>query len=279
MTAHSSETVQSSRVRSTQLLPGGLFIWLCCSFGFVVLAFILLPLYEMISQPSLEILMETAADSEVMGSIFLSIWTSMSASLVVFILGTPLAWLMARTQFPGKKIVESVIDLPIMLPHPVIGIALLSLAGRGHWFGEMLGSLGLSVMGSPTGIMMVMGFVGLPFYINAAKSGFESVPQRLENVARSLGASRASTFFRVTIPLCWRHMLAGFIMSTARAISEFGAIVIIAYHPRVAPVLMYERFTSYGLKYSQPVAVWLIAICLVLFVLLRALTLPRRDAE
>jgi molybdate/tungstate transport system permease protein len=76
------------------------------------------------------------------------------------------------------------------------------------------------------------------------------------------------------VPLTWRHMLTGFIMSMARAISEFGAVVIIAYHPMIAPVLMYERFTAYGLKYSQPVAVWLIVICLFLFILLRVVSAP-----
>lgn len=257
-------------------LAGGPFIWLCTSFGFVVMAFVLLPLYEMVSQPSVSILLETARDAEVRESILLSVWTATAAAAIVFILGTPLSWLLARTHFVGKRVVESIIDLPIMLPHPVVGIALLSLAGRGHWLGDILAAGGVRLMGTTTGIIAVMAFVGLPFYINAAKSGFESVPVRLENVSRSLGAGRASTFFRVTVPLCWRHMLAGVIMCTARAVSEFGAIIIVAYHPKVAPVLMYERFTAYGLKYSQPVAVWLITVCLVLFLLLRVITLPQR---
>ncbi|NJB66392.1 molybdate/tungstate transport system permease protein [Desulfobaculum xiamenense] len=259
-------------------LSGGVFPWLCGACGAVVMAFILLPLYEMISQPSLEALTEAASDPEVRQSILLSIWTSGAASAAVFALGTPLAWLLARASFPGRKLVESVIDLPIMLPHPVVGIALLSIAGRGHWLGDALGAAGLRLMGTSFGIVVVMAFVGLPFYVSAAKSGFEGVPARLENVSRSLGAGCAATFLRVTVPLCWRHMLAGFIMCMARAVSEFGAIIIVAYHPRVAPVLMYERFTAYGLRYSQPVAVWLIAVCLVLFLLLRVVTQPSRRA-
>ena len=82
-----------------------------------------------------------------------------------------------------------------------------------------------------------------------------------------------STFARITFPLAWRSMLIGIIMCSARAISEFGAVVIVAYHPMIAPVLLYERFESYGLKYSQPVAVWLVSICLALFLILRILTL------
>jgi molybdate/tungstate transport system permease protein len=128
-------------------------------------------------------------------------------------------------------------------------------------------------MGSVTGIVVVLTFVGLPFYVNAVKNGFENIPPRLENVSRSLGASMFSTFFRITFPLAWRSILIGIIMCSARAISEFGAVVVVAYHPMIAPVLIYERFESYGLVYSQPVAVWLVSICLLLFLVLRILTL------
>ena len=113
-------------------------------------------------------------------------------------------------------------------------------------------------------------------HTNTAKAGFEAIPERLENVSRSLGASAAATFFRVTLPLGWRSMVVGMIMCMARAVSEFGAVVIVAYHPMVAPVMIYERFTAYGLKYSQPVAVWLILVCLVLFLLLRLFSSPMR---
>jgi molybdate/tungstate transport system permease protein len=171
------------------------------------------------------------------------------------------------------------VDLPIMIPHPVIGIALLSLTGRNHWVGRIMADLGIRIMGTTTGIVAVMLFVGLPFFINAVKTGFKSVPRRLENVSRSLGASPTATFVRITFPLTWRSLLVGMIMCMARAISEFGAIVIVAYHPMVAPVMIYERFTAFGLKYSQPVAVWLILICLLLFVLLRILVRPRVYAK
>jgi molybdate/tungstate transport system permease protein len=137
-------------------------------------------------------------------------------------------------------------------------------------------AVGVRVMGSVTGIVAVLLFVGLPFYINAAKAGFEAIPERLEKVSRSLGASMTGTFLRITFPLAWRSMLAGMIMCTARAISEFGAIVIVAYHPMTAPVMIYERFTAYGMKYSQPVAVWLIFVSLLLFLFLRLVSLPKR---
>lgn len=251
------------------VLPGGTFLSLCAACSLVVMAYILLPLYEMVSQPELSQLVEAARDPEVRSSITLSLGTSFGAAALCFLFGTPLAYVLARRDFPGKRVVESVIDLPIMIPHPVVGIALLSLAGRGTWAGDALRALGVQIMGTVTGIVAVLIFVGLPFYINAAKAGFEGVPRRLENVSRSLGAGPWRTFVRVTAPLTWRSLLAGFIMCAARAVSEFGAIIIVAYHPMVAPVLMYERFTAYGLAWSQPVAVLLIAVCLLLFLVLR----------
>jgi len=175
--------------------------------------------------------------------------------------------------------VEAIIDIPIIIPHPVVGIALLSIAGRNYWLGRVFNALGIRIMGSVTGIIMVLIFVGLPFYLNAAREGFAAISPRLESVSRSLGASSVSTFFHITLPLAWRSILIGVVMCCARAISEFGAVVIIAYHPMIAPVLIYERFESMGLKYSQPVAVWLICLCLLLFLLLRVLTLHQKRSS
>ncbi len=242
----------------------------------LVVGFILLPLVEMIRQPTAADLKNSLADADVRRAIRLSITTSGGAALIAFVFGTPFAYLLARRDFPGKRFVESVVDLPIMIPHPVIGIAILSLAGREHWIGRMAAELGIRVMGSVTGIVIVLTFVGLPFYINTVKNGFEAVPVRLEHVARSLGAGAFGTFFRVTFPLAWRSIVVGMILCTARAVSEFGAVVIVAYHPMIAPVMIYERFTAYGLRYSQPVAVWLIFVCLVLFLMLRWLNPGRR---
>lgn len=250
---------------------------LACSTA--VMLFIILPLLQMVVEPSPAALWETLRDGEVLSSLWLSVYTAAIAALIAFLVGTPLAYLLARRNFFGKKLVESIIDLPIVIPHPVVGIAILSLLGRGQPLGRLLSSLGVRIMGSATGIIVVLTFVGLPFYLNAAKAGFESVPLRLEKVSRSLGAGPAATFCRVTFPLCWRHMLSGVIMCAARAVSEFGAVVIVAYHPMIAPVLMYERFTAYGLKYSQPVGVWLILVCLSLFLALRLVSLPIRGSH
>jgi molybdate/tungstate transport system permease protein len=254
-----------------------LFFWISVSCGIMIMAFITLPLIQLLTSPSVGMLKESIQDRDVMRSIWLSIYTAGLAALISFFFGTPLAYILARSNFRGKRLVESIIDLPIAIPHPVVGIAILSVAGKNHWFGHVLAELGIRIMGSVTGIITVLIFVGLPFYLNATKTGFEAISPRLENVSRSLGASLPSTFFRITFPLAWRSMLIGIIMCSARAISEFGAVVIVAYHPMIAPVMIYERFEAYGLKYSQPVAVWLVSISLLLFLILRILTLRNRS--
>ena len=233
------------------------------------LLLITMPLGELLTSSGAGSLIRTIRDPQVMAALVRSLGTSLTAALICLIFGTPLAYLLARRRFPGRKLVEGLVDLPIMIPHPVIGIAILSLAGRNHYFGQLLNDIGIQIMGTYSGIITVLTFVGLPFYVNTAKSGFEAIPVRLEKASRSLGAGMGSTFARVTLPLAWRSMVLGMIMCTARAISEFGAIVIVAYHPMTAPVLIYERFTAYGLEYSQPVAVWLVILSFALFVLMR----------
>jgi len=250
-----------------------LFFWVMIFCAVIIMAFILLPMIQMMTAPSISMLNKTIRDKDVVRSIALSIYTSGCAALISFVLGTPLAYLLSRARFRGKGLIESIIDLPIVIPHPVVGIAILSVAGKNHWIGRIMAELGIRIMGSVTGIVTVLTFVGLPFYINAAKEGFQSVSPRLERVSRSLGASMIATFFRITFPLAGRSILVGGIMCLARAVSEFGAVVIIAYHPMIAPVMIYERFEAYGLTYSQPVAFWLVALCLALFFVLRMLIL------
>ena len=258
---------------------GGFLIWISLASCLTVSAFILLPLIQLLFQPSPESMGQAIGDRNVRKAIGLSLYTAGWAAALSFFFGTPVAYFLARKSFPGKKLVESIVDLPIMIPHPVIGIAILGIVGREHWLGKLLMNAGIRVMGSITGIVAVLTFVGLPFYLNTVKSGIEAIPERLEKVSRSLGASMGQTFLRVILPLAWRSMLVGLILCSARAISEFGAVVIVAYHPMVAPVLIYERFTAYGLKYSQPVAVLLIIVCLLLFIMLRIISLfnARKD--
>jgi molybdate/tungstate transport system permease protein len=163
------------------------------------------------------------------------------------------------------------IELPLLIPHPVAGIALLLVLGRNTALGSGLWALGLQITGSVTGIVCAMVFVSAPLYVSAAREAFDRVDPRFEGVARTLGDSRWQAMRRVTLPLAWRGLLAAAIVMWARAVSEFGAIVILVYHPRVASVLSYERFTAFGLHEALPVAAVLVLLALIPLVALRAL--------
>lgn len=212
------------------------------------------------------------ADLEVQRAIGLSLYASGAACLLALWFGTPLAYLLARGRFPGRELIKALVDLPMVIPHPVIGIALLAAFGRQTAVGRWAEAVGIRIMGSTTGIVAVLLFVGLPFYVNAVREAVEMIPERLEHVSRTLGAGPWRTFFRVVLPLAREGVLSGLVMCGARALSEFGAVVVVAYHPMVAPVLIYERFESFGLQSSRPIAVLLIGLCLTLFLLLRLMS-------
>ena len=244
--------------------------------GLLIFAFITVPILKMITASSPSILLDTLLDSQVANSIVLTLYSALIATIIGFILGVPLAYLLAKTKFKGKRFIEGLIDLPIVVPHSAAGIALLFVFGRNYFMGQVFDTVGLRFIDSLAGIVIAMLFVSVPFLIDSAKEGFKKVDPRLENVARTLGASPWQTFTRISFPLAWRSITAGGIMMWARGISEFGAVMIIAYHPMIAPVLVYERFETYGLNYARPVAVILILTCLIVFIGLRLL-IYRRD--
>jgi molybdate/tungstate transport system permease protein len=194
---------------------------------------------------------------------------------VVF--GTPLAWILARRRFPGRTLVSAALDLPLVIPHPVAGIALLLIFGRESAIGGVLSDLGVSLVSSPLGIIAAMVFVAAPLYVSGAREAIARVDRRFESVAQTLGDTPWVAFRRVTLPLASRGLLASAVVMWARAVSEFGAIVILVHHPRTVSVLSYDRFTTYGLTEVIPVAAALVLLALVPLVALRALR--RREEE
>ena len=239
--------------------------------GAIIFLFIIVPLIKMIVASDPKMLLDTLLDTEVLGSIWLTLYAALIATAVGCILGVPLAYLLARVDFPGKTLVESLIDVPIVVPHTAAGVALLFVFGRNFFAGKAFNAVGIDFVDSTAGIVVAMLFVSIPFLIDSAKEGFKKVDVRLEKVSRTLGASPWQSFFKISFPLAWRSIVAGNVMMWARGISEFGAVIILAYHPMIAPVLVYERFETYGLDYARPAAVLLILVCLIIFVVLRTL--------
>lgn len=241
--------------------------------GTLLVLLIAVPLLRMLLVVDPNELSRTAADREVRAAIALTLRASLWATLAALVMGVPLAWILARRDFPGRQVLEGLIDLPVIIPHTAAGIALLSVWGRQSLFHRFTG---LSVVGTEAGIAMAMFFVSVPFLVNAVKSGFRLVDERYEKTARSLGAGPWKTFFSVSLPMVRKSVFSGSIMMLGRGISEFGAVVILAYHPMTAPVMIFERFQNFGLKYALPVTVLLILISLAVFVGLRLVEEKRR---
>jgi len=221
-------------------------------------------------------LADNARSSLVLDALRLSAITSTIVLLVAVIAGTPLAYLLARRQFPGKMLVDLLLDLPIVLPPTVAGVALLVALGRRGVVGETLDGWGLDIAFTTTAVVLAQLFVSAPFYIRTAKAGFESVDVTYEGVASTLGASPLRTFFQVTLPLAWPSLVAGAILCWARALSELGATLIFAGNfegrTRTMPLAIISAFES-GESIDVPIAlaVILVGAAAVLLLLLRVL--------
>jgi molybdate transport system permease protein len=158
----------------------------------------------------------------------LSVVTSLSSLCLAIVLGTPLAYLLARRRFRGAALLDTLIDLPMVLPPTVAGVALLMAFGRRGVLGAWLDAIGIQISFTTFAVILAQSFVSIPFYIRAARAGFQSVDQELERVAYTLGHAPLSVFLRVTVPLAFPALLGGAVMAWARALGEFGATIMFA---------------------------------------------------
>jgi molybdate/tungstate transport system permease protein len=243
-------------------------LWLLAA---LLVLFVAGPLVRLLLQASPASLAAALSDREVGAAIWLTVLTASAATLLGLGLGVPLAYLLARGQFPGRRIVAGIVELPVVVPHPVAGIALLLFLGRQSVLGGGLARLGLEVVNHVPGIIAGMLFVSAPLVVSAAREAFRAIDPKLERVARTLGDSGWAAFRRVTLPLAGRGVLAGAVLGWARSVSEFGAIVILTYNPKVASVLIYDRFTLFGLPAAVPAAVLLLLLALAVFLVVQLL--------
>jgi len=172
--------------------------------------------------------LDALGSSVVTEALRLSLITSSISAAVAAVLGTPVAFLLARYRFPGRAVVDSLVDLPMVLPPAVAGLGLLMAFGRRGILGGALHVLGLDLAFTTAAVVMAQTFVAAPFYIRSAKAGFEGVDRELERVSATLGSSRLRTFFRVTVPLAGPALMGGAVMAWARALGEFGATIMFA---------------------------------------------------
>ena len=236
-----------------------------------MIALLVLPVGALVVRGGNDGVRQLLVDAELQRALVLTAAAATSATLVTVLLATPLAYLLARGRMPAGGLVGALVELPLLIPHPVAGIALLLAFGRASHAGSALARIGLGIVGSPLGIGLAMLFVSAPLYVSAAREALARVDSRYEDVARTLGDSPWRAVRRVTLPLAARGLSAAAVVMWSRAISEFGAIVILTYNPKVASVLSYDRFTAFGLDAALPVAAALVLLALIPLLALRAL--------
>lgn len=246
--------------------------------GSLIVIFIVLPLISTLLSTTPAAFIQAFKDPQVIRSIGLTLGAGLIATLLASVTAIPLAFLLARRNFRGKRLLEAIINLPVVIPHTAAGIALLLVFGRKGVLGQWFSPLGLTFTDNLAGIVVAMLFVSVPFLINMSRESFALVDEEYEKVALTDGATPLQAFLGVTLPIAWRGVLGGAVMMWARGISEFGAVVILAYHPKIATVLIFERFNGFGLAAAQPIALILILVSLVVFLLLRILLLPGDEA-
>ncbi len=242
------------------------------AFALPILLFILLPIILFLTEAPPRDVIAAATEREVLASLSITFRSALWATLTATLFGIPLAYFLSRFSFPGKSVIEGIVELPVVIPHSAAGIALLSAFGSRSLFGT---TTHISIVGNEIGIAVAMFFVSVPFLINALKEGFNLIDERYEKVALTLGASPLRALLTVTLPMAKHSLFSGMILMWGRGISEFGAVMILAYHPMTAPVLIYDRFESFGLTYARPVTALLIIITLIIFTLFKYVTRRR----
>lgn len=193
-----------------------------------LLCFLVFPVLAVAIKAPPAILMHYLGDSATMQAIGLSVGTSLAATFLVILLGTPIARVLAKWQFPGKHVLEVLVDLPTVLPPAVAGLALLVAFGRQGLLGNWLNVFNIQIAFTPIAVVLAQTFVSAPYYIKSAAIGFSSVTEDLEQAAAVDGANHVQVFRHISVPLAWRSIVGGAVLSWARALGEFGATIIFA---------------------------------------------------
>ena len=266
------------------MIPGRMdsFRWgkkiLILVFGLIVLTTILfytLPLISLLLRITPAEFITAICEPNVRSAITLSLVTATTATIIVVLLGTPLAYMNARVDYPGRKFIETLIDVPIVLPPSVAGLALLVLFGRRGLIGSYFNDMGITIIFTSIAVIIAQIFVAGPLYIRQAKSAFTMVDKVYESAARTLGASPLMTFIKVTAPLARTGLISGVILSFARAIGEFGATIMVAGNlpgrTQTMPLAIYG-FMQSDLTASIALSIVLITISFVILILIRILS-------
>ena len=222
---------------------------------------------------------ETVTSPRVVASYRLSFGASALAALINAVFGLIVAWVLVRYTFPGKKVIDALVDLPFALPTAVAGVALTAIYAGNGWIGQILEPLGIKVAFTPLGVLVALTFIGLPFVVRTVQPVLDDVEREAEEAAASLGASRLQTFLRVILPAILPALTTGFALAFARALGEYGSVIFIAGNvpmvSEITPLLIITKLEQYDYVGATAIAVVMLVTS---FVLLLAINLLQRWA-
>lgn len=258
--------------RPTKPPPLGRILYLA-SAGLLVI-FLTLPLVALVLR-ALPLGLDAWLSEPTLAALQLSLTTATLSTLIAFAVGTPVAYLLARENFRGKALVDTLIDLPMVLPPAVAGIALLMAFGRRGLVGPALSAVGIEIPFTTLAVILAETFVAAPFYVRSAKGGFGAVDRKLEQMSALLGVSNLKTFFRVTMPLAAPALLSGLLMTWARALGEFGATIMFAGNfpgrTQTMPLAIYSGLEA-NLDSALALAVMLVVVSFGILFAVRAVS-------
>ncbi|WP_062235568.1 sulfate ABC transporter permease subunit CysT [Aureimonas sp. N4] len=263
------------RFRAPSVIPG---FGLALGFTLTYLTLlVLIPLSALVLRSSSlgwEEFVRLALDPRVLAALRLSFGASFFAALINAVFGLLIAWVLVRYDFPGRRFVDAVIDLPFALPTAVAGIALTALYAPNGWVGQFLAPLGIKVAYTPLGIVVALVFVSLPFVVRTVQPVLEEIDAEVEQAAATLGANRFQTVTRVVLPSVMPALLTGFALALARSVGEYGSVIFIAgnipYVSEIAPLLIVIRLEEFNYGGATAVAAMMLAIS---FLMLLAINL------
>lgn len=219
---------------------------------------------------------------QVLASLRLSFGASLAAALINSVFGFLVAWVLARYQFPGKRLVDALVDLPFALPTAVAGITLAALYSETGWIGSVFAQAGIRVAYTPLGVLVALTFIGLPFVVRSVQPVLEDIEQEAEEAAASLGAGRGQTFRLVLFPLARPALLTGFALAFARGLGEYGSVVFISgnipLRTEITPLLIITRLEQYDYAGAAAIALVMLAASLVLLFAINLLQWRTRRA-
>jgi len=211
----------------------------------------------------------------VVASYRLTFGASFAAACVNVVFGLLVAWVLVRYHFPGKKLVDALVDLPFALPTAVAGIALTALYAGNGWIGQFLEPLGIKVAFTPIGIFVALTFIGLPFVVRTVQPVLEDIESELEEAAATLGANRWQTFTRVIFPAIFPALMTGFALAFARAIGEYGSVIFIAGNmpmiSEITPLLIVTKLEQYDYAGATALSVVMLVISFILLLIINLL--------